>query len=344
MALRSQNSKNYNPSPSGKKLASGKNRDYHSAENGRVLSITPAGTTVEPGNGYRYHVYFSPANIVIANGPVTIDYLVVAGGGAGGGHWSPTPATGSPGSGGGGSGGMLNGSTTLDSGPYPISVGPGGTGGQFQGGTGGGSRLGSIVTTGGGGGGSGFSVSSPDGVGPPNFWCQGRPGGSGGGGGSAPFPLGYPSTYYTGGLGNTPQTTPSQGNPGGDSSGGNPRGAGGGGAGGSGSPSPGGGTAGIGRDDGKFAAPLIAPAIPAPLRPTWITAVGSNGTYASGGRGNQGISPQGFLSGGGGAGGGNPGHDYTGGGGAGYGPRPGPHGGFPGGNGGSGLVVFRYLI
>ena len=83
---------------------------------------------------------------------------------------------------------------------------------------------------------------------------------------------------------------------------------------------------------------------PAPLRPTWITVVGDSGAYASGGRGNNATSPQGFLSGGGGAGGGNPGHDYTGGGGAGYGPRPGPHWGFSGGNGGSGLVVFRYLI
>jgi hypothetical protein len=348
MPSRLSSAENFNVSGVSTFFVSGKNRDYYTSENGPgflPLSITPAGTTVEPGNGYRYHVYFSPATIEVVNGPIEVDYLVVAGGGAGGGHWSPTPATGSLGSGGGGSGGMLNGTTTLASGPYPISVGPGGTGGQFQGGAGGNSALGSIVTTGGGGGGMcfPFAVSS---IGPPSFWCQGRPGGSGGGGGTTRSPApsaSYPSGYFAGGSGNTPPTTPSQGNPGGNS-GVDLGGAGGGGAGGSGSPSPGGGTAGIARTDGKFAAPLIAPAIPAPLRPTWITAVGDSGAYASGGRGNNATSPQGFLSGGGGAGGGNPGYDYTGGGGAGYGPRPGPHGGFPGGNGGSGLVVFRYLI
>jgi len=343
MALRSQQTGNYNPS-TGTTLVSGKNRDYHSAKSGRgfmPVIITPAGITAEPGNGYKYHVYLSPATIEVVNGPIVVEYLVVGGGGAAGGHWSPTPSAGSLGTGGGGAGGMRSGTLEINSGPLPISIGNGGTGGEFNGGNGGNSNLGSITSQGGGGGGMAYWFNPTTGVGPPLFWCQGRPGGSGGGGGTTPSSYPGPNAWYTGGTGNDPPTTPPQGNPGGNSFPGN-GGGGGGGAGGSGATAPSG-TAGIGRTDIRFAAPLIAPAIPAPLRPTWTTLVGDNGTYASGGRGNLSISPQGNLPGGGGAGGGAPGYSYTGGGGSGYGFRSGPHGGFPGGNGGSGIVIFRYL-
>ena len=346
MPVRSLSADNFEPGTSPEKFdVSGKNRDYYTSRNGPgplARGITPEGTVAEPGNGYRYHVYFAPATIEYYGSPVNADYLVVAAGGGGGGHWSPTSPSGSPGSGGGGAGGMRTGTINLTAGPYPILVGSGGGSGAFGGSKGGDSRFANITSTGGGGGGAGFSAPSPTGVGPTLFWCRGTPGGSGGGGGASPSPNGYPTSYYTGGTGNDPPTTPPQGNPGGNGTGG--ASAGGGGAGGSGVSAPPG-TAGIGRTDIRFAAPLIAPAIPAPLRPTWTTLVGDNGTYASGGRGNFSTIPQGNSTGGGGAGGGTPGYSYTGGGGSGYGFRPGPlFSPIPGGSGGPGIVIIRYLI
>jgi hypothetical protein len=342
MPVRLYSAGNYGPGDTPEQFnVSGKNRDYYTSVSGVGFTgteISPAGNIVEPGNGYRYHVYLSPTTIEISGKFLEIDYLVVGGGGGAGGQRSPGP---SPGSGGGGAGGMLSGSMELLSGSYPISVGSGGGGAPNNGGTGGPSGLGNISVSGGGGGGVGF-WSSSDALGPPLFWAQGRNGGSGGGGGSAPVPARplYPTPAFFGGTGNTPPTTPPQGNNGGNGGAG---GGGGGGAGGSGTPAPSG-TAGIGRTDIRFAAPLIAPAIPEPVRPTWTTAVGDLGTYASGGRGNLSLTPQGYLSGGGGAGGGNPGHAYTGGGGSGYGLRPSPHSDTSGGPGGSGIVIFRYLI
>jgi hypothetical protein len=143
--------------------------------------------------------------------PYSVDFLVIAGGGAGGGD-SQLWGTG----GGGGAGGYRTSTQSVSFGTViTVTVGDGGTGVNERGGSGSnssisGSGLTTITSTGGGGGGD---------ASPPNI--TGLNGGSGGGGGG--------QTGGTGGTGNTPSTSPSQGNNGGD---GNAySGAGGGGAG-----------------------------------------------------------------------------------------------------------------
>jgi hypothetical protein len=320
-------------------LVSGKSRDYYTSKNGIGFTgtdINPAGIIAEPGNGYRYHVYLSPTTIQVVGKPLEVDYLVVGGGGGSGGRFpAPSPSVSGGGTGGGGGGGMRSGTIELTTGSYPITVGSGGSRGvgpsvtQIRGSSGSPSFAFSITSTGGGGGGGFYWTPNP-GLGPPSTLCAGRPGGSGGGGGSS-FPGTVPAypTGFLGGSGNTPPTTPPQGNPGGGSPG--LVGSGGGGAGGSGSAF---GLAGIGRTDIRFAAPLIAPAIPAPLRPTWIDEVGDLGTYAKGGIGGGSGAPAD----------GSPGHSYTGNGANAVAPIPSPITGLPGGTGGPGIFVFRYLI
>lgn len=141
----------------------------------------------------------------IPNGVNSIEYLVVAGGGAGGYAWDSASA------GGGGAGGYLEGSVCLVGRDLlSVTVGAGGVGGDgggsstgVDGGDGSNSSLGSVVSIGGGGG---ATARAP-----------GRDGGSGGGAG------GRFSNSRTGGLG-----TSGQGFGGGWSN--QPSGAGGGGA------------------------------------------------------------------------------------------------------------------
>jgi hypothetical protein len=157
------------------------------------------------------------------------EVLVVAGGGSGGGSQA------SYGSGGGGAGGYRTASalSLVGSTSYTITVGAGGAAtatGDNIGVTGSnssisGSDITDITSAGGGGGGSASTGSN-----------SGLDGGSGGGDG----------TYYgTGdaGSGNTPSTTPSQGNDGGTTTGAGGYGSGGGGSGGA-APDGGGGSAG----------------------------------------------------------------------------------------------------
>ena len=138
------------------------------------------------------------------------EYLVIAGGGAGGGQRS----------GGGGAGGYRTATgfpvaaTTISG----ITVGAGGTPGGVnagdatgQGANGGNSVFSTITSAGGGGGGGGQNVGS---------WNDGKNGGSGGGGAA---------NDGAGGIGDQPSTSPDQGTPGGAVNG-NQSGAGGGGA------------------------------------------------------------------------------------------------------------------
>ena len=249
---------------------------------------------------------------LVSNVPLTVDYLVVAGGGGGGTRFG----------GGGGAGGYRTnyGGTALTITPstnYTVTIGAGGAAGAVSGGPGtdGGndgsngqnSVFSTITSTGGGGGGAGDQR-------------NGLSGGSGGGG------AGRFAT--TGGAGNTPSTSPSQGNDGGDASGaqsgGAYVGAGGGGAGVAGSNAESGGSGGNGASN---------------------SITGSAETYAGGGGGGTEatgtVGPGG--TGGGGAGGYNTtatsGTPNTGGGGGG--------GGYTGSNvlggaGGSGVVILRY--
>jgi len=322
-------------------------------------TTTAAGIT--PGNGYRYHVFTSPGTFTVSNGSGPIEYLVIAGGGSGGYDRA----------GGAGAGGMRSNSPGMPSprrgasytaspGTYTVTVGSGGAG---QTGYPPPNSPGSnsefyppsisypsplFVRCIGGGSGSAISVDG---------------GGSGGGGGSqagSPAPPGG-----AGGNNFAPATDPnhpaSQGFPGGGwpSGGAGPINAsGGGGAGGAGSlgspdSSPGG-PGGVGLANPDFAAPLISPEIPAPVRTSWSTAVGPTGLYAGGGGGG-GHQPEGGFPGlaaggtggpgGGGAGGTGPagaggnGVNFTGSGGGGGNNLP--QG--PGGTGGTGIVIIRYL-
>jgi len=125
--------------------------------------------------------------------PLTVNYLVVAGGGGGG-------------TGAGGAGGFITGSTVVGSArtEYAITVGGGGRGANslvFST-SGSNSSIGlspAITSTGGGYGGTVSPTSSEN---------SGAPGGSGGGGGNW-------SGAKPGGSGNTPPTSPAQGCPGG---------------------------------------------------------------------------------------------------------------------------------
>lgn len=283
-----------------------------------TAAIQATGGTVIDSGGFRTHVFTSPGSFVVSYaGPGTLDYYIVAGGGGGG----------TDRGGGGGSGGYRNGTFTgLSIGSYPVSVGGGGAAGSNpQGSTGSNgsqSSFDSIVSSGGGGGGGEFAFAN-----------------SGGSGGGATFNSGY----TTGASGNTPPTTPPQGNPGGNGVS-SPRSTGGGGgaagAGGSGSP----GVSGTG-GTGVALPWLMSPY--GQLNPSnnirYLAGGGGGGATNGDPGGSAGPGPGGI--GGGGAGGNGPGTipgtsgtTNTGGGGGG--------GGFDGtgtaGSGGSGIVAIRY--
>jgi hypothetical protein len=213
-------------------------------------SVSGSCNTIVTCGDYKVAVFKGPGNFTV-NGLATnapdnnVDYVVAAGGGAGG--------TGDPGGytgGAGGAGGFRESpgtatcytasplgaspaaAITLTVQAYPISVGGGGAVNPSPtfGGSGSVSSFSTISSAGGGGGGGGNS--------PCNVAnAPGRPGGSGGGGGSSG------NATYPGGTGNTPPVTPAQGQnggTGGHSGGGTASGAGGGAGavGGNGTPGP----------------------------------------------------------------------------------------------------------
>ena len=323
------------------------------------------------GNGYIYHVFLYPNSdtFSVSAGTKNIEILLVAGGGSGG-NSGPNYING----GGGGAGGVAYASAyPIGPGTYPISVGSGGIS-PYPMDPANPSRYGgnttftdvfaprTITALGGGAGGSGGP-----GYAGLRGGNQGTAGGSSGGGAGWGTPPGgiaaeaatQPGQPTFGGLvthfGNT-------GGPSGDPSSSPPLGTGGGG-GGAGTPAPpnvdrGGqlngppwfnGPGGPGQPFTGFPAPIIAPAIPAPVRPTWTPAVGPTGLF--GGGGGAGAFPTiSTTVGSGGPGGGGAGSatgpgpaavDYTGGGGGGNGhtadgnPRN-------GGAGGHGILLIRY--
>ena len=190
--------------------------------------ISATGGTITTSGDFKIHTFTGDGCFVVSSlglgrpidGPSNVDYLVVAGG-AGGGCQA---------GGGGGAGGYRTtfpspgcnaGAFPIAAQTYPITVGGGGAGGTPSPGAGGNgnpSVFSTITSTGGGGGGS---RSGP---------VAANSGGSGGGGGG-----GNPGNLLAGGSGNTPPTSPSQGNNGGIGSpslGADHQGGGGGGAGG----------------------------------------------------------------------------------------------------------------
>jgi len=242
--------------------------------------------------------------------PTSVEYLIVGGGG------------GSAAAGGGGGGYRTSASASVTSGvAYTVTVGAGGAGGatSSQG------SSSSIV------GGSSSPFQSPGIVsagGGKGADSNDSPGGNGGSGGGA-FNGGGGGAGQTGGSGNTPSTSPSQGNNGGNSvtATGTSNGGGGGGAGAVGGSSA---SSSQGGNGGNGTASSIT---------------GTSVTYAGGGGGGSGGGggTTGGTGGGGNGGGINAGTNGTantgGGGGAGF------TAGFAalnGGSGGSGVVIIRY--
>ena len=202
--------------------------------------IEATGGTVTTCGNDKIHTFTGPGNFVVSNSAVCaannlVSYVVVAGGGSGGAGLS---------SGGGGAGGFREvkspvtpyTASPLDGYPsspnritvtettFPIAVGGGGATlpgpSNTTGNTGSVSTFSTITSAGGGGGGKyGGPAASPTMPAPIVTAATGGSGGSGGGGGSScsgSAPLF--ALACTQGSGNTPPTSPSQGNNGGKGS------------------------------------------------------------------------------------------------------------------------------
>jgi len=162
---------------------------------GTITDITDGGVN------YRVHTFTSSGTFDIPSGAISVDCLVVAGGGAGG-----SPNFGNYGGGGGAGGLIFKPNHQLSQGSYAVTVGLGGDGESND--EGDNSEVFGFTAIGGGRGGSN-SISSSD-------------GGSGGGGGyNNPGASGLQPSSADGGFGND----------GGDGTSGENSGAGGGGAG-----------------------------------------------------------------------------------------------------------------
>lgn len=318
-------------------------------DNFTTLLTVSGGTKIESGND-RYHVFTSPGTFTTGV-ELTAEVLVVAGGGSGAGA-----AYGA----GGGAGGVLHApSTSIVKGRYAVEVsGQGYYGGWYNtGGDGDNSSFGDAIAIGGGGG-TGYLNGPADRPGPTagTISRKGRAGGSSGGSGVAQvdapvspdpvLPQPAPSDYTP--YGNI-------GGAGGPGSGSGYQGSGGGGAGGVGSnagPDGTGVAGGPGRAFPSFPAPVIAPGIPAPVRPGWTPVVGPTGVFAGGGSSGTYYTSgaaAGATPGGGGAGAGpttaagGDGVRFTGSGGGG--------GNYPqypltsyGGKGADGIVIVKYSV
>jgi len=301
--------------------------------------IVASGGTETTCGDYKIHTFNSSGTFTVnssgnACGSNTVDYMVIAGGAAGGTYY---------GAGGGGAGGFREsvpnpaawtaspianpgGALPVSVQGYPVTVGAGGpprscSAGCYGPGDPGSPSTFSTITSAGGGGGN----------------CVNNPFAGAGSGGSGGGTFGSNSPNTDGGDGNSPPTSPPQGNPGGNMRAPVPEpgkiGAGGGGATAAGS-------------TGGGPAPLGGPGAGGAGATTSIT--GSPVAYAGGGGG--GGAPGQPLFGSGGTGGGAPGGSGSGGNNGGNGTANtggggGGGGGSPGvssGRGGSGKVVIRY--
>ena len=302
----------------------------------QALFVTATGGTITTSGDFKIHTFTGPGTFTVScagnpTGSSTVDYLVIAGGGAGGG------GAGGSGAGAGGyreSSGAASGcysvsplgacvsALPVSATAYPITVGAGGTG-VNAGGTsappGSDSTFSTITSAGG-----------ARGVGEQN---NGSTGGSGGGAGHH----GGAGVSYSGGAGNTPPVAPPQGQSGGGSSPCGPtdrKAGGGGGAGATGSTSPTG-NGGNGVTSSITASPVTRAGGGGgggeSASPSNLSRQGSGG---SGGGGNSGP-----VSGGVGANG--TVNTGSGGGGSVRAPQPASTT-YAGGSGGSGIVIIRY--
>ena len=324
-------------------------------DNFSTLLTVSGGTKIESGDT-RYHVFTSPGTFT-TGAQLDAEVLVVASGGSG---------AGAAYGGGGGAGGVLHApSTTLEKGRYAVTVGGQGyDGGCYSpGGDGDDSSFADAIAKGGGAG-TGYLNGPSVRRGPTagTISINGRAGGSSGGSG-----VQYPGSPSPDPV--LPQPAPSDytpyGNKGGNGGGGNPQGYAAGGGGGAGavggnaeSTTAGGGNGGNGRAFPGFPGPVIAPAIPAPVRPGWTPVVGPTGIFAGGGGGGNyyTYSPDtGSSAGSGGGGadapGGPPSGSTTAGDAVRFTGSGGGGGNYPanplvshGGKGGDGIVIVKYSV
>ena len=285
------------------------------------------GTKITSGSDI-YHVFLSNQNFEVTSGTSDIELLVVGGGGGTAYNYA----------GGGGGGGVAHGSSVpVSPGTYPVVVGAAGAQTPSPGGNasspGG---LSSIVLPAGtirglGGGTGSIDVFQS---GPADYIN----GGSGGGNADDPSPNSGDATQPgepNFGIGIVHYGNPGYGPPSGNAPGPTADGGGGGGAGSGGGPThTDGTTGGAGQPFSNFPAPVLAPAIPSPVRPGWTPAVGPTGIFAGGGSGSLGPSTR-TPGGGGGAGSNMNAIQYTGSGGGGKNAAS-------GGSGGAGIVIIRY--
>jgi hypothetical protein len=280
----------------------------HVAGNCIIDGVSATGGTVTEVGGYRIHTFTSSGTFTVTNGG-TVEYLVVAGGGGGG-------LGNNNGGGGGGAGGYITSSLEVSTQSYNVTVGAGGAGRSVHadGGSGSNSMFGSITAAGGGGG---AGTSLPLG--------SARAGVAGGSGGGASY---WESGTASGGAGNVPNTTPSQGNNGGGISSGLNAGRAGAGGGGAGAAAANVTTIGVGTAGGNGVASSITGT--SIIRAGGGGGCGDSVFSASGGAGGggaglfNGVAGSGTINTGGGGGG----SLATG----------------SSGNGGSGIVIIRYLI
>jgi hypothetical protein len=286
---------------------------------GTQIGGLPTGGTESTAGGYTYHAFTSSGTMTYTAAKTGVDVLIVAGGGGGGGRYN---------SGGGGAGGMLEYTNQTFNGNHTVTVGAGGAGGAHDSrGTQGGSSSisgpsGSWTTAVGGGGGGG--------------WNANGEGGDGGSGGGA-------SGYQTG------NTSQGSGTSGQGTSGGRGASYGGGGGGGKTATSnpTGGGQNGTNTQGGDGG--------PGKQWLNGTTYAGGGGGSDYGTSGGQGVGGAGGGGTGGSHGNGNingagtleatDGTANTGGGGggaSGYGAANDTSPMAIGGNGGSGIVIFRY--
>jgi hypothetical protein len=311
--------------------------------------IVATGGTILTCGDYKTHVFTGPGTFTVtcAGTPLgsnSVEYLTVAGGGGAG---SGVNAGGGPRAGGGGGAGgyrqnypsPTTAGLPVTATSYPITVGSGGAGSPSpspsnKASSGNDSIFSTITSAGGGFGQNSYCQASPVNAG------AGGSGGGGSGGGVNP---------NTSGAGNTPPTSPPQGNPGSPNNGTGP-GFGGTGGGGAGAAGP------AGRSPAPIALPggigsPIATTFFGPTAPSYGTTGPAPGRYFAGGGGGGGAEDGTRCGGAGGEGGGGAGGTYptpapgingtvnTGGGGGGGTGEP---CGRAGGTGGSGIVVIRY--
>jgi len=333
-------------------LVTNESTDTSQEQNATYITASGGTITNSPCGDYKIHTFTSSGTFTVCSvgnpaGSDSVSYVVVAGGGGAHGGYNGEPSSFRTSSGGGGAGGYREGKVSGDpytASPiaaatgvpvsvtsYPITIGGGGSGGVSNcgGATQGSSSIFSTITSAGGGiGRNGGDL----GTAPDHF---GGPGGSGGGAGGF-----NPCTAICGGTGNTPPTSPPQGNDGGKATNSGFTSAGGG-----------GGATAVGLDGGLLATSPLYPATQGGIggagatssingTPTARAGGGGGGSGYNGGVGNP--SPGG--TGGGGTGNGNgcngvSGSTNTGGGGGGTSGWSGPNNG---GAGGSGIVIVRY--